>query len=128
MRAMKKPDDEVGGGVALDPALREHEHAEGGRVAQGLGGERAEEEQREVGRELRPLGLGARRERGRADPRSATSAASTGGIAEREPVPDELVDAGGVEHDDRQDAEDALGAEDHARRGRSARCPRACRA
>ena len=114
MRAMKNPTMKSAAASRSALPLREHEHAEGGRVAQRLRGERSEEEQREVGRELRPLGVGARARGDRAGRAATRATASTGGIAEREPVPDEVVDAGDVEHDHRQDAEDALGAEDHA--------------
>ncbi len=88
----EEPDDEVGGGVALRLPLREHEHAERSRVAEGLGGERSEEQQREVGGELRPLGVGAGFDEAVLAPHRH-DAGQHGRDRQREPVPDELVDA-----------------------------------
>ena len=92
-------------------ALGEQDRAEGGRIAERLRGERAEEEQREVGRELRPLRLGAGREQAvlaaqrdrRGDRRRDR---------EREPVPDDVVVPGDVEQITGSEAEQTLGGED----------------
>ena len=85
MRAMKKPDDEVGRLGPLHRALGQQDRAEGGRVAQRLRGERAEEEQREVGRELRPLRLGTGLEETVLTAQRRSPAAIAGGTASASP-------------------------------------------
>ena len=88
----EEPDDEVGGFPALVLALREHDHAEGGGVAESLRGERPEEEEREVGRELRPFGVGARLHQTVLAPHRH-DAGDQRRDREREPVPEQVVDA-----------------------------------
>ena len=127
MRAMKNPTMKSAAASRSRLALREHEHAEGGGVAEGLRGERPEEQQREVGRELRPLGVGPRLHQAVLAPHRH-DAGEHRRDRQREAVPEQVVDPGGVHDDHRQDPEDALGARGSCRRARSARCPRACRA
>ena len=109
----EEADDEVGDHRPLHRALGEHDPAERGGVAQGLSGERPEQQVREVGGELRPFGVGA----GRHEPVLAAQRDQHRDHRrhrEREAVPEQVVDAERHERDQRDHADDALGPEDHA--------------
>ena len=123
----EEPDDEIGRRVALDLALREHEHAERGRVAERLRGERAEEQQREVGGELRPLGLGARVDEAVLAPERHQRREQRRD-REREAVPEQVVDAGRVRARSRAGCGTRPRRRGSSRRARTARCPRASHA
>ncbi len=108
----EETDDEVGRLGAFHRALGEQDRAERGGVAECLRGQRAEEQEREVRGQLRPL----RRRPGCQEPLLAAERDDRGQHGwdrERESVPDDVVDPGRVENHDRQDAEDPLSGQDH---------------
>ena len=121
----EEPDDEVGGFPALVLALREHDRAERSGVAEGLRGERPEEEQREVGRELRPFGVGPRLEQTVLAPQR-DDAGDERWDRERESVPEQVVDPERVRARSPAGSGRRPRRRGSSRRARSGRCPTAC--